>query len=519
MEDLSAAFALPFIAESQHLMLTAGPGVAPPAMEIIDHEAATAENLWAEMDPWRFAIVFDAIKQTSPDSEKAIVAVEPAAFSLPDAPTLRSTATISAWSVAKNTDILTYTTTHHEFDGQVIDEVVIVRCFSELSVAEHRRRIDPAAPPEQGPTNTFKPKSLSAETVLSAIELALRGVSSPPDKIMPTNLLETEDESGEDPLAHQHSDDKGITTDLVTAYTSEFREPLLNAEGEVMLARRIEAGVYAEELPAGRHVTAVSNLKWSPAEYALLVADGKRATAQLMEANLALVVSIAKRYVGRGISLSDLIQEGNLGMWHAVEKFDYAKGYKFSTYATKWIRKACQEAVYNQARTIRVPEHVAEAIKKLLKTKRELLNDLDREPSPDEVATELDETPEKVADLESVAAMEPHSLEIVVGEAEVTSFAELIEDVDAIDPFEAAYRNERADRVKAALGILEERDKEMALLHFGYTDGVPRTFADIGSIYGVTGSRVAQIFRQKILPRLRRPDITQSLLSFYQEDE
>jgi len=298
-------------------------------------------------------------------------------------------------------------------------------------------------------------------------------------------------------------------TDPMRLYLREIgRVPLLTAAQEVDLAQRVEAGVFAEE-----KVDTVPDL---PAELRreleIITRDGRRAKLHLIEANLRLVVSIAKRYVGRGMPMLDLIQEGNLGLIRAVEKFDYAKGYKFSTYATWWIRQAITRALADQARTIRVPVHMVETINKILRIQRQLIQELGREPTPEEVAERVDITPDRVLEARKLA-LEPVSLHTPVGEAEDSELGDLIEDTEASAPIDSAaflLLREHLDQVLAGLG---EREKRVVQLRYGLTDGQPHTLEEVGQVFGVTRERVRQI-EAKTLAKLRHPLIARQLRDY-----
>ncbi|HYB17257.1 MAG TPA: RNA polymerase sigma factor, partial [Streptosporangiaceae bacterium] len=282
----------------------------------------------------------------------------------------------------------------------------------------------------------------------------------------------------------------GATADPVKDYLKQIgKVPLLNAEQEVELAKRIEAGLFAEEKLAegGRNLpTDVRiDLEW-------IADDGTRAKNHLLEANLRLVVSLAKRYTGRGMLFLDLIQEGNLGLIRAVEKFDYTKGYKFSTYATWWIRQAITRAMADQARTIRIPVHMVEVINKLARVQRQMLQDLGREPTPEELAVELDMTPEKVIEVQKYGR-EPISLHTPLGEDGDSEFGDLIEDSEAIQPGEAVSFTLLQEQLHSVLDTLSEREAGVVSMRFGLTDGQPKTLDEIGKVYGVTRERIRQI--------------------------
>jgi RNA polymerase primary sigma factor len=293
----------------------------------------------------------------------------------------------------------------------------------------------------------------------------------------------------------------GATADPVKDYLKQIgKVPLLNAEQEVELAKRIEAGLFAEEkLAEGRGTLTTDrriDLEW-------IADDGTRAKNHLLEANLRLVVSLAKRYTGRGMLFLDLIQEGNLGLIRAVEKFDYTKGYKFSTYATWWIRQAITRAMADQARTIRIPVHMVEVINKLARVQRQMLQDLGREPTPDELAVELDMSPEKVIEVQKYGR-EPISLHTPLGEDGDSEFGDLIEDSEAIQPGEAVSFTLLQEQLHSVLDTLSEREAGVVSMRFGLTDGQPKTLDEIGKVYGVTRERIRQI-ESKTMSKLRHP--------------
>jgi len=289
------------------------------------------------------------------------------------------------------------------------------------------------------------------------------------------------------------------TSDLVRIYLREIgRVPLLTAEDEVELAKAIEAGLYAEEkLNGGFPLLGAerADLEW-------LAADGARGKQRLIEANLRLVVSIAKRYIGRGLVFLDLIQEGNLGLIRAVEKFDYTRGYKFSTYATWWIRQAITRAIADQARTIRVPVHMVETINKLARVQRQLHQELGREATVEEIAAEMGIEPERVAEIQRIA-QEPVSLQSPIGEEE-SDLGDFIEDADAVVPIEAAAFIMLQDQLDRVLCQLSQREQRIIQLRFGLTDGHPRTLEEVGREFGVTRERIRQI-ESKTLAKLRHP--------------
>ncbi|WP_231496105.1 MULTISPECIES: RNA polymerase sigma factor [unclassified Nocardioides] len=301
----------------------------------------------------------------------------------------------------------------------------------------------------------------------------------------------------------------GATADPVKDYLKQIgKVPLLNAEMEVELAKRIEAGLFSEEKLAKGGKTSAKlqeELEW-------IAEDGRRAKNHLLEANLRLVVSLAKRYTGRGMLFLDLIQEGNLGLIRAVEKFDYTKGYKFSTYATWWIRQAITRAMADQARTIRIPVHMVEVINKLARVQRQMLQDLGREPTPEELAKELDMTPEKVIEVQKYGR-EPISLHTPLGEDGDSEFGDLIEDSEAIVPADAVSFTLLQEQLHAVLDTLSEREAGVVSMRFGLTDGQPKTLDEIGKVYGVTRERIRQI-ESKTMSKLRHPSRSQVLRDY-----
>ncbi|HMA46515.1 MAG TPA: RNA polymerase sigma factor [Frankiaceae bacterium] len=301
-----------------------------------------------------------------------------------------------------------------------------------------------------------------------------------------------------------------LTQDGVRQYLSHIgRVKLLTAEEEVDLAKRIEAGLFASEKLAGGPRKVADRLR---RELEAVERDGQSAKRKLVEANLRLVVSIAKRYVGRGMLFLDLIQEGNLGLIRAVEKFDYTKGYKFSTYATWWIRQAITRAIADQARTIRIPVHMVETINKLIRIQRQLLQDLGREPTPEEIAKEMDLTPDKVREILKVS-QEPVSLETPIGEEEDSHLGDFIEDSDAVVPVDAASFILLQEQLDSVLHTLSDREKKVIQLRFGLTDGHPRTLEEVGREFGVTRERIRQI-ESKTLSKLRHPSRSQKLRDY-----
>ncbi|TBT83076.1 RNA polymerase sigma factor [Propioniciclava sinopodophylli] len=300
----------------------------------------------------------------------------------------------------------------------------------------------------------------------------------------------------------------GATADPVKDYLKQIgKVALLNAEQEVTLAKRIEAGLFADE-----SITEGTVKSGDMDDYEWIVEDGRRAKNHLLEANLRLVVSLAKRYTGRGMLFLDLIQEGNLGLIRAVEKFDYSKGYKFSTYATWWIKQAITRAMADQARTIRIPVHMVEVINKLARVQRQMLQDLGREPTPEELAKELDMTAEKVVEVQKYGR-EPISLHTPLGEDGDSEFGDLIEDSEAVVPAEAVNFTLLQEQLHDVLDTLSEREAGVVSMRFGLTDGQPKTLDEIGKVYGVTRERIRQI-ESKTMSKLRHPSRSQVLRDY-----
>ncbi len=301
----------------------------------------------------------------------------------------------------------------------------------------------------------------------------------------------------------------GATADPVKDYLKQIgKVALLNAEQEVELAMRIEAGLFAEDKL--QHTTGLS--KPEERELRWVARDGQRAKSHLLGANLRLVVSLAKRYTGRGMQFLDLIQEGNLGLIRAVEKFDYTKGFKFSTYATWWIRQAITRAMADQARTIRIPVHMVEVINKLARVQRQMLQDLGREPTPEELARELDMTPEKVVEVQKYGR-EPISLHTPLGEDGDSEFGDLIEDTEAVVPADAVGFTMLQKQLESLLDSLSEREAGVIRMRFGLGDGQPKTLDQIGDTFGVTRERIRQI-ESKTMAKLRHPSRSQSLRDY-----
>jgi len=329
------------------------------------------------------------------------------------------------------------------------------------------------------------------------------------DEVLPSGALVLSLVDDEDEVPVYSSAITGATADPVKDYLKQIgKVALLNAAEEVELAMRIEAGLFAEDKLA----TATNLSKEAERELRWVAKDGQRAKSHLLGANLRLVVSLAKRYTGRGMQFLDLIQEGNLGLIRAVEKFDYTKGFKFSTYATWWIRQAITRAMADQARTIRIPVHMVEVINKLARVQRQMLQDLGREPTPEELSRELDMTPEKVVEVQKYGR-EPISLHTPLGEDGDSEFGDLIEDTEAVVPADAVGFTMLQKQLESLLDSLSEREAGVIRMRFGLGDGMPKTLDQIGDTFGVTRERIRQI-ESKTMAKLRHPSRSQSLRDY-----
>ena len=319
-----------------------------------------------------------------------------------------------------------------------------------------------------------------------------------------------QEEQTVDPRNRRHQTNDNPAQDLVRVYLNGIgKTPLLSAEEEVELAKAVEVGLYAQHLLDDRDYKPTRAMK---RDLKVLAREGEKARTHMLEANLRLVVSLAKRYSGRGMPLLDLIQEGNLGLIRAMEKFDYAKGFKFSTYATWWIRQAITRAMADQARTIRIPVHMVEVINKLGRIQRELLQDLGREPTPQELAKEMDITEEKVLEIQQYAR-EPISLDQTIGDEGDSQLGDFIEDSEAVIAVDAVSFTLLQDQLQDVLTTLSEREAGVVRLRFGLTDGMPRTLDEIGQVYGVTRERIRQI-ESKTMSKLRHPSRSQVLRDY-----
>ncbi|HEX8344830.1 MAG TPA: RNA polymerase sigma factor [Actinoplanes sp.] len=374
----------------------------------------------------------------------------------------------------------------------------------------------PGEPGEPGVEDEIDPEELAAEiedVVVEEPPALVQAAATDAASSATDGDFEWDDEESEALKQARRDAELTASADSVRAYLKQIgKVPLLNAEQEVELAKRIEAGLYAaERLRAADEGEEKldrnfeRDLRW-------IGRDGERAKNHLLEANLRLVVSLAKRYTGRGMAFLDLIQEGNLGLIRAVEKFDYTKGYKFSTYATWWIRQAITRAMADQARTIRIPVHMVEVINKLGRIQRELLQDLGREPTPEELAKEMDITPEKVLEIQQYAR-EPISLDQTIGDEGDSQLGDFIEDSEAVVAVDAVSFSLLQDQLQQVLQTLSEREAGVVRLRFGLTDGQPRTLDEIGQVYGVTRERIRQI-ESKTMSKLRHPSRSQVLRDY-----
>ncbi|HEY8453080.1 MAG TPA: RNA polymerase sigma factor, partial [Natronosporangium sp.] len=371
---------------------------------------------------------------------------------------------------------------------------------------------DGAAP--EAEVEDIDPETLAAEiedvVVEEPAELA---EAAQADATADSNDFEWDDEESEALKQARRDAELTASADSVRAYLKQIgKVPLLNAEQEVELAKRIEAGLYASERLRAAEEGEEKLPPQMARDLAWIGRDGERAKNHLLEANLRLVVSLAKRYTGRGMAFLDLIQEGNLGLIRAVEKFDYTKGYKFSTYATWWIRQAITRAMADQARTIRIPVHMVEVINKLGRIQRELLQDLGREPTPEELAKEMDISPEKVLEIQQYAR-EPISLDQTIGDEGDSQLGDFIEDSEAVVAVDAVSFSLLQDQLQQVLQTLSEREAGVVRLRFGLTDGQPRTLDEIGQVYGVTRERIRQI-ESKTMSKLRHPSRSQVLRDY-----
>ncbi|GAA4375592.1 hypothetical protein GCM10023152_19810 [Agromyces bauzanensis] len=377
----------------------------------------------------------------------------------------------------------------HEIED--VDADVVVEVVEEVDVVEETA--------EDAASDTDTDEDSEEETKPVAVEPH------------PTGALVLRAVDDEDEVPVYSTAITGATADPVKDYLKQIgKVALLNAAEEVELAMRIEAGLFAEEKLS--HMTDAERRSQLGRELQWVAKDGQRAKSHLLGANLRLVVSLAKRYTGRGMQFLDLIQEGNLGLIRAVEKFDYTKGFKFSTYATWWIRQAITRAMADQARTIRIPVHMVEVINKLARVQRQMLQDLGREPTPEELSKELDMTPEKVIEVQKYGR-EPISLHTPLGEDGDSEFGDLIEDTEAVVPADAVGFTMLQKQLESLLDSLSEREAGVIRMRFGLGDGMPKTLDQIGDTFGVTRERIRQI-ESKTMAKLRHPSRSQSLRDY-----
>ncbi|MGZ8801774.1 MAG: RNA polymerase sigma factor [Mycobacterium sp.] len=392
--------------------------------------------------------------------------------------------------------------TELDLEDIVVDDESDDEAAVDEAHADDEAAVDGAA--KAAPKAPGKPAKVDAED---------DGIAEPSEKDKASGDFVWDEEESEALRQARKDAELTASADSVRAYLKQIgKVALLNAEEEVELAKRIEAGLYCTQLMTefadrGEKLTTAQRR-----DYQWICRDGDRAKNHLLEANLRLVVSLAKRYTGRGMAFLDLIQEGNLGLIRAVEKFDYTKGYKFSTYATWWIRQAITRAMADQARTIRIPVHMVEVINKLGRIQRELLQDLGREPTPEELAKEMDITPEKVLEIQQYAR-EPISLDQTIGDEGDSQLGDFIEDSEAVVAVDAVSFTLLQDQLQSVLETLSEREAGVVRLRFGLTDGQPRTLDEIGQVYGVTRERIRQI-ESKTMSKLRHPSRSQVLRDY-----
>ena len=411
---------------------------------------------------------------------------------------------------------------------------IVLAAATATSRVTAKAEIAPAKPANVKPaakSATAKPRSAGAKTATKAaaapadqaapgaapagegVELDESAETSTAEGSTETEFVWDDEEESEALRQARKDAEMTASADSVRAYLKQIgKVALLNAEEEVDLAKRIEAGLYAAERLRQAEEKSEKLAMQNRRDLRWIVRDGERAKNHLLEANLRLVVSLAKRYTGRGMAFLDLIQEGNLGLIRAVEKFDYTKGYKFSTYATWWIRQAITRAMADQARTIRIPVHMVEVINKLGRIQRELLQDLGREPTPEELAKEMDITPDKVLEIQQYAR-EPISLDQTIGDEGDSQLGDFIEDSEAVVAVDAVSFTLLQDQLQSVLQTLSEREAGVVKLRFGLTDGQPRTLDEIGQVYGVTRERIRQI-ESKTMSKLRHPSRSQVLRDY-----
>jgi RNA polymerase primary sigma factor len=440
-------------------------------------------------------------RSTTPDSDTALRSERPHAVAAATA-TKRVTAPVAAKPARTSTK-----------PGKASARSAAKSATKATKTAEKAAKTAEKAPPNEAPEEPA-PDPSALEAPVAVDELEPEGPVDPAEVDEESAEFAWDDEEESEALRQARKDaEMTASADSVRAYLKQIgKVALLNAEEEVDLAKRIEAGLYAAERLRQAEETAEKLVTQMRRDLRWIVRDGERAKNHLLEANLRLVVSLAKRYTGRGMAFLDLIQEGNLGLIRAVEKFDYTKGYKFSTYATWWIRQAITRAMADQARTIRIPVHMVEVINKLGRIQRELLQDLGREPTPEELAKEMDITPDKVLEIQQYAR-EPISLDQTIGDEGDSQLGDFIEDSEAVVAVDAVSFTLLQDQLQSVLQTLSEREAGVVKLRFGLTDGQPRTLDEIGQVYGVTRERIRQI-ESKTMSKLRHPSRSQVLRDY-----
>ncbi|MEU9046738.1 MULTISPECIES: RNA polymerase sigma factor [unclassified Kitasatospora] len=453
---------------------------------------------------------------TKRTATKAVTTRSPAAPSAPTKPPVRIApgAPVAAPAVAAAAAAPAPTVSADiTVEGATVG-IAEVKAPAKKAVAKKAAAKKTAAPAKKAAAKKTAAKSGKGDEELLGEEELLEETATPGEKAEAEGPEEESEgfvlsDDDEDDAPAQQVAVAGATADPVKDYLKQIgKVPLLNAEQEVELAKRIEAGLFAEDKLSAADKLAPKLKR----ELEIIAEDGRRAKNHLLEANLRLVVSLAKRYTGRGMLFLDLIQEGNLGLIRAVEKFDYTKGYKFSTYATWWIRQAITRAMADQARTIRIPVHMVEVINKLARVQRQMLQDLGREPTPEELAKELDMTPEKVIEVQKYGR-EPISLHTPLGEDGDSEFGDLIEDSEAVVPADAVSFTLLQEQLHSVLDTLSEREAGVVSMRFGLTDGQPKTLDEIGKVYGVTRERIRQI-ESKTMSKLRHPSRSQVLRDY-----
>ncbi|WP_137147800.1 RNA polymerase sigma factor [Mycolicibacterium sp. CR10] len=452
-------------------------------------------------------------------AKKATKATKPRAAKVADAPASRSRAKKATAPAAEGVvDDVVETDSAEEIEPGDVLEVDDTEIDLEDIEVDDDSDEDSADDDTDGDDEASDDTEPAAKTTTKAPAKAAKAaeddaIAEPSEKDKASGDFVWDEEESEALRQARKDAELTASADSVRAYLKQIgKVALLNAEEEVELAKRIEAGLYCTQLMTefaerGEKLTTAQRR-----DYQWICRDGDRAKNHLLEANLRLVVSLAKRYTGRGMAFLDLIQEGNLGLIRAVEKFDYTKGYKFSTYATWWIRQAITRAMADQARTIRIPVHMVEVINKLGRIQRELLQDLGREPTPEELAKEMDITPEKVLEIQQYAR-EPISLDQTIGDEGDSQLGDFIEDSEAVVAVDAVSFTLLQDQLQSVLETLSEREAGVVRLRFGLTDGQPRTLDEIGQVYGVTRERIRQI-ESKTMSKLRHPSRSQVLRDY-----